>query len=167
VPIESRTSIHRARICRSALAEVVAIGQDARVPTGEQESRQRFRDWYGRDYDGVLVTIERSVIDGDYGANGYTTRAQADDIAARLGLDREMRVLDIGTGRGWPALYFAQTRGCEVVACDVPVEGLEVGRRRAVRDGLDHLVRFVAASGDALPLRNASFNAIVHTDTLC
>jgi SAM-dependent methyltransferase len=136
-------------------------------PTGEQESRQRFRDWYGRDYDDVLVEIEREVIGGDYGANGYTTRAQVDDIAVRLGLGRGTRVLDIGTGRGWPALYFAATLGCEVVGCDVPVEGLRVGTRRARRDGLDHLVRFVAASGDALPLRNAAFDAVVHTDTLC
>jgi len=135
--------------------------------TGEQESRQRFRDWYGREYDGVFVAIEREVIGGDYGANGYTTRAQVDDIAVRLGLDRGTRVLDIGTGRGWPALYFAQTRGCEVIACDVPIEGLQVGTRRAIRDGLDDLVHFVAASGDALPLREASFDAIVHTDTLC
>ena len=48
-------------------------------PTGEQESRQVFREWYGREYEGVYVEIERAVIDGDYGANGYTTRAQVDD----------------------------------------------------------------------------------------
>jgi len=135
-------------------------------PTGEQESRQRFRDWYGRE-DDVFTEIEREVIGSDYGANGYTTRAQADDIAARLQIGRRTRVLDIGSGRGWPALYFAATLGCEVIACDVPVEGLRVGTGRARRDGLDHLVRFVAASGDALPLRAASFDAIAHTDTLC
>jgi cyclopropane fatty-acyl-phospholipid synthase-like methyltransferase len=136
-------------------------------PTGEQESRERFRESYARDYEGVYVTIEREVIDSDYGANGYTTRSQVDDIARRLGLDHRMSVLDIGTGRGWPALYLAQTYGCRVVACDVPVEGLKVGNRRAVRDRLDDLVRFVAASGDALPLKAAAFDAIVHTDTLC
>ena len=136
------------------------------APTGEQESRQRFRDWYLRD-DEVFAKIEREVIGSDYGANGYTTRAQADDIAARLGLDPRARVLDIGTGRGWPALYFSAVSGCEVVACDVPVEGLRVGLLRGRRDGLDRLIRFVAASGDALPLRRASFDAIVHTDTLC
>ena len=136
------------------------------MPTGEQESRQRFRDWYLRD-DDVLMEIEREVIGSDYGVDGYTTRAQADALAARLGLHRGTRVLDIGTGRGWPALYFAAEFGCEVVACDVPVEGLAVGARRRRRDGLGQLVRFVAASGDALPLRSASFDAIVHTDTLC
>ena len=136
-------------------------------PTGEHESRQVFREWYGREYEGVFVEIEREVIDGDYGANGYTTRAQVDDIAARLRLGAGTRVLDIGTGRGWPALYFAATRRCEVVACDVPVEGLTVGVRRARADGLDQRVRFVAASGDALPFCTPSFDAIVHTDTLC
>src|SRR5438105_10080488 len=136
-------------------------------PTGEQERPQVFREWYAREYRGVYLEIERHVIDGDYGANGYTTRAQVDDIAARLRLAEGMRVLDIGTGRGWPALYFAATRGCEVVACDVPVEGLSVGVRRAGADGLDQRVRFVAASGDALPFRTDSFAAIGHTDTFC
>src|SRR5207244_12348306 len=51
---------------------------------------------------------------------------------------------------GWPALYLAATRGCEIVACDVPVEGLTVGVRRAHADGLDPRVRFVAARRDAL-----------------
>ena len=64
-------------------------------PTGEHESRQVFREWYGREYEGVFVEIEREVIDGDYGANGYTTRAQVDDIAARLRLGAGTRVLDI------------------------------------------------------------------------
>ena len=76
-------------------------------------------------------------------------------------------MLDIGTGRGWPALCFAASFGCRVVACDVPIEGLEVGMRRARHDGLDRLGGFVAASGEALPLRQGSFEALVHTDTLC
>ena len=136
------------------------------MPTGEEESRQRIRDWYGLESD-VLVEIEREVIGGDNGANGYTTRAQVDDIAARLRLHGGTRVLDIGTGRGWPALCFAATFGCQVVACDVPIEGLDVGMRRARHDGLDRLVGFVVASGEALPLRQGSFEALVHTDTLC
>jgi SAM-dependent methyltransferase len=135
--------------------------------TGERESRQKFREWYGRERDDLLLEIERVVIGGDYGANGYTTRTQVDDIAARLGLSRGMRVLDIGTGRGWPALYLAATFRCEVVACDVPIEGLRCGADRARAEGLDDLVRFVVASGDALPLRAGAFDAIVHTDTLC
>jgi SAM-dependent methyltransferase len=145
----------------------MSFGREARMPTGEEETRQRFRDWYGREYGGVFAEIEREVIGADYGATGYTTRAQVDDIALRLGLRQGTRVLDIGTGRGWPAVYFAAAYGCDVVASDIPIEGLGVGRRRARRDDLDHLVRFVAASGDALPLAGEPFDAVVHTDTLC
>jgi ubiquinone/menaquinone biosynthesis C-methylase UbiE len=64
-------------------------------------------------------------------------------------------------------MYYATRFGCEVVACDVPIEGLQVGSARARRDNLDNHVRFVAASGDGLPFRAGSFDAIVHTDTLC
>jgi hypothetical protein len=44
--------------------------------------------------------IERRVIGGDWGANGYTTMAQADALAAGLGLTSGDRLLDLGTGRG-------------------------------------------------------------------
>ena len=45
------------------------------MPTGEQESRQRIRDWYGLESD-VLVEIEREVIGGDNGAKRvHDTRA--------------------------------------------------------------------------------------------
>ena len=137
------------------------------MPTGEDQARERFRDWYGRGSDPLLTEIELAVIGADYGANGYPTRDQADLIASHLHLDAGMEVLDIGTGRGWPALYFAAQTGCRVVACDVPFEGLQRASDRARRDGLDDRACVVAASGDALPFRDASFDAIVHTDTLC
>lgn len=77
------------------------------------------------------------------------------------------RVLDIDTGRGWPALYLSAIYGCEVVASDVPIEGLKIGARRARRDEIDGQVRFAAARAEVLPFRDASFDAVVHTDTLC
>ena len=56
------------------------------VTREERDTRQRFRDRYGEDRTEVVLQIERAVIGGDWGANGYTTMAQADLLGAALGL---------------------------------------------------------------------------------
>jgi hypothetical protein len=52
--------------------------------------------------------------------------AQADTLASGLGLSAGDRLLDLGTGRGWPGLYLAARTGCRVVLADLPLDGLRV-----------------------------------------
>jgi cyclopropane fatty-acyl-phospholipid synthase-like methyltransferase len=77
------------------------------------------------------------------------------------------RLLDVGTGRGWPALYLAQQSGCSVVGTDLPLSALQKARARAVREDLGDRSAVVVASGGTLPFRRRSFDALVHTDVLC
>jgi hypothetical protein len=102
----------------------------------ELQARALFDQRYGAALPPVARQIERRVIGGDWGANGYTTRAQADTLADKLGLSAADRLLDIGTGRGWPGLYLAATSGCRVVLTDLPLEGLRVAADRAAAEGL-------------------------------
>jgi len=81
----------------------------------ELQARALFEQRYGVAAAPVARQLERRVIGGDWGANGYTTMAQADTLASRLGLSAADRLLDIGTGRGWPGLYLAARSGCRVV----------------------------------------------------
>ncbi|MGI8774857.1 MAG: class I SAM-dependent methyltransferase [Actinomycetota bacterium] len=132
----------------------------------EREKRAEFGERYSLDKSGVLDRIERAVIGAGWGANGYTTVAQADELADRLVLDASKRLLDIGTGQGWPGLYLAKKSGCEVVATDLPIEGL----RRAVMRIEQEQVRAlggVVCSARWLPFGARSFDAICHTDVLC
>lgn len=46
----------------------------------------------------VAARMERLVIGADFGADGYTTAEQAEELARRLGL----RLLDVGSGKGGP-----------------------------------------------------------------
>ena len=48
---------------------------------------------------------------------------------------------------------------------DIPKEGLAVARRRLRRDGING--RVIAASGDALPFRDHSFDAATSSDVMC
>ena len=111
--------------------------------------------------------IEQRVIGGDWGANGYTTMAQADILARGLGLSASDRLLDLGTGRGWPGLYLAARTGCRVVLADLPLEGLRVAANRAASEGLTARTGVVASAASGLPFRAGSFDAVIHTDVLC
>jgi len=137
------------------------------VTSKEQEARDRFADHYREERVDVVREIERRVIGGDWGANGYTTIAQADQLAEHLELSPGDLLLDVGAGRGWPGLYLAAVTGCSLLLADVPLEGLTVAAARIVTDRLDARAWCVNASAGHLPFVAATFDAVVHTDVLC
>ena len=126
-----------------------------------------FSQRYRRRGEQVMRAVEREVIGAAVGANGFTTIAQADALAQRLELRRGRRLLDVGSGRGWPGLYLARKTGCEVVASDVPVLALRSALSAARRQRLGRRSSFVVSSGTHLPFRTGTFDAVVHTDVLC
>jgi len=138
-----------------------------RETKAEQESRERFTARYRSAQNETTRRVEQAVIGGDWGANGYTTLAQADQLGRALGLEAASRLLDLGSGRGWPGLYLAQRSGCAAVLCDVPVDALLAGTARARAERLSTRVTAVVASARHLPLAPGAFDAIVHTDVLC
>lgn len=115
----------------------------------------------------LMREIERLVRGSDYGATSWTTRAQAEQTAARLGLAPGMRLLEVGTGSGWPALFLAMHSGCDAVLVDLPLSGLRIARSRANSDGIACRTGIVAADGAALPFPDGSFDCIHHADVLC
>jgi SAM-dependent methyltransferase len=133
----------------------------------EQEARHRFSNRYREERVEIVREIEQAVIGGDWGANGYTTTSQADELADLLDLGRNSMLLDVGAGRGWPGLYLAATTGCAAVLTDVPMDGLTVARTRSRHEDLDERAWFVNASARDLPFRASTFDAVVHTDVLC
>ena len=138
------------------------------MPTREElDTRQRFTGRYRENRTAVVEQIERAVIGGDWGANGYTTIGQADRLADALQLGPGDRLLDLGAGRGWPGLYLALGTGCRVVLTDVPPEGLRLAVLRAGAEHVAGRVAAVASTARSLPFRAGSFDAVVHTDVLC
>ena len=62
-------------------------------------------------------------------------RAATEAFATRLRLQDGMRLLDIGSGLGGPARYFARHHGCDVTGIDLTDEFVTVARSLARRLG--------------------------------
>lgn len=134
--------------------------------TGSDEDRiAEFDERYRIVGEPAMLRAEQRVIGADYGATSYTTRAQADRLAALHGLMPGMVLLDVGSGAGWPGVYLADTTGCRVVLSDLPLEGLRVASRRIERDGV--AAAAVAATGTALPFRDDVFDAVTSSEAFC
>jgi 2-polyprenyl-3-methyl-5-hydroxy-6-metoxy-1,4-benzoquinol methylase len=133
----------------------------------EAQARALFQERYRSTPSLLAGQIEQRVIGGDWGANGFTTMAQADTLARELDLSAGDRLLDLGTGRGWPGLYLAARTGSAVVLTDLPLEGLRLAANRATSEGLAARTGVVAAAASGLPFRAGSFDVVIHTDVLC
>jgi cyclopropane fatty-acyl-phospholipid synthase-like methyltransferase len=134
---------------------------------GCDEGVENARMTYAAGSHPVAREVERRTLGSDYGANGYATLAEVDELVRLLGLRPGRRLLDVGSGQGWPGLHLARRTGCDVVLTDVPFEGLATASARAAGDGTASRAWPLMARGEALPLRPASVDAVVHTDVLC
>lgn len=63
-------------------------------------------------------------------------------IAAKLLLDRDQTVLEVGSGWGGMAMYLAEAAGADVTGITLSEEQLRVSRERAAKRGLKESVRF-------------------------
>jgi cyclopropane fatty-acyl-phospholipid synthase-like methyltransferase len=133
----------------------------------ERQALSQFGERYALPGSRVAAEIEQRVIGAVWGANGYTTLEQADQLTLRLELGPGQVLLDVGTGRGWPGLYIGVSSGCTVVGSDLPLDALKSAAARARREGISERVGLAVAGGAAQPFRAESFDAVVHTDVLC
>ncbi len=86
-------------------------------------------------------------------------RPQTVAFAEVLGLSPGMAVLDIGSGLGGPARYFAEACGCDVTGLDLTPDFVALAGELTRRTGLDAGVRFVVGSGLDMPFEAQSFDA--------
>ena len=108
--------------------------------------------------------IESRVIGADYGATSYTTIAQAERLLEVLELNSGTRLLDVGSGAGWPGIYLARRSlpgGAHRPGAFRVTGGCEAdGRGARLRSGR-------SGSGSPLPFRDSVFDAVTSSDVLC
>ena len=76
-------------------------------------------------------------------------------------IDRDSRVLEIGSGVGITSCYLAKEVGCKVVAIDISSEMLRRAKERIRRKGVMDRVELVVADAQELPFMDNSFDAVI------
>ncbi len=80
------------------------------------------------------------------------------ELAAGMELAPGMRILDVGSGIGGPARYFAAEHQCKVTGVDLTQEFVQVARSLTQRTKLHHLVEFVQGSALDLTFKPETFD---------
>jgi cyclopropane fatty-acyl-phospholipid synthase-like methyltransferase len=88
-----------------------------------------------------------------------TSREKLLDLGRRLGLGPESRVLDVASGRGGPALLFAQEFGCHVHGIEIAPEFHAVAVERAAEAGLEARVSSELRNGASASLEPEAYDA--------
>lgn len=94
------------------------------------------------------------------------SRRTVEHMAAKLKLDANSKVLDIGAGYGGAARYLARTFGCKVVALNLSEKENERDRQMNKEQGLDHLIEVVDASFESVPAEDNSFDVVWSQDAI-
>jgi ubiquinone/menaquinone biosynthesis C-methylase UbiE len=120
-------------------------------------------------------SLETALLDGLRQSGKNPDRIDPDDLAAvdefhiggrqatvefadQLGLRPGMELLDIGSGIGGPARYFAHRRQCRVTGIDLTDEYVRVAGALSKRAGLMDSLKFVQGSALSLPFPAGSFD---------
>jgi SAM-dependent methyltransferase len=85
----------------------------------------------------------------------------------QLALGPDSQVLDIGSGIGGPARYFAKRYGCRVTGVDLSRFNHRIAVERSREAGLDRLLNFVHGDAMTVPLADESFTHVFGCETLC
>jgi ubiquinone/menaquinone biosynthesis C-methylase UbiE len=80
------------------------------------------------------------------------------ELAKNLGFGKDMKLLDIGSGIGGPARYFAEALGCRVTGIDLTDDFVQAANGLTARCGLADRASFRQASALALPFAAESFD---------
>lgn len=85
-------------------------------------------------------------------------REATEAIAARMGLRPGMRLLDVGSGIGGPARYFASAHDCKVSGIDLTPEYVRTATTLSKLVGLSEKVNFQEGSALKMPFGNKEFD---------
>jgi cyclopropane fatty-acyl-phospholipid synthase-like methyltransferase len=133
----------------------------------QRESEDFFYGAYRAANEGVLAKIRRETYGEDLGQFSWITADELRKFFRKLELDAGSHVLDMACGSGGPALFTAQSIGCQVTGLDIDENGIDAAREMAQACGLQGRVNFEQRdASQPLPFPNASFDAIISIDAM-
>ncbi len=112
------------------------------------------------DLSGLKIRQRTAWASGDYAVIGTTLQLVGELLAEACDLRWDENVLDVAAGNGNATLAAAR-RGCKVISTDYVSSLLDRGAKRANAEDLD--VEFQIADAEALPFKDATFDAVLST----
>lgn len=103
---------------------------------------------------GQLTAVDLSAID-EFHIGGLDS---TQELAAHMDLKSGLHVLDVGSGIGGPARYFAAEHQCKVTGIDLTEEFVQVARNLTRRTKLDHLAEFTLGSALSMTFQEGTFD---------
>jgi SAM-dependent methyltransferase len=97
---------------------------------------------------------------GDFTRIAASMRESGEALVRTLGIERDLKVLDLGCGDGTTALPAAKL-GAEVLGVDIARNLVEAGNRRARLEGLGNLRFQEGDAADLTDLQDQSFDLVV------
>lgn len=82
------------------------------------------------------------------------------EIAQNAMLNKDSKVLEIGTSTGFTAIELAKLTKCEIVAIDVNQESLNEGKRRAKIESVDQYISFENQDAAKLSYTDETFDMV-------
>jgi ubiquinone/menaquinone biosynthesis C-methylase UbiE len=78
------------------------------------------------------------------------------------GLKKGMNILDVSSGRGTQAIFYAKTYQVNVTGIDISPEMIETARINAKKNGVDNVVKFMPGDSQNLPFEDNTFDAVIN-----
>jgi ubiquinone/menaquinone biosynthesis C-methylase UbiE len=124
-----------------------------------------YREFINQTYDEALLRAMDILEQNDF--YGIVAAKGLPFFAEKLALTPDSHLLDLGSGIGGPARFFAGTYGCKVTAIDLAEFNHRTAQQRTRAAGLEHLV--TCLQGDALevPFPEASFTHVFGCEAWC
>lgn len=82
------------------------------------------------------------------------------EIVNRTFLDRESRVLEVGTSTGFTAIEISKLVKCKITSIDINQMSLKEAEERALEEGFDN-INFLKADVNELPFEDGEFDVII------
>lgn len=97
----------------------------------------------------------------DIGQQSFCTLPYFDEMVHRVRITAGMRVLDVGSGTGGPALYIAGRAGCRIDGVEINEVGVEVARGLAAGAGVGDRLSFHRGDAMSMPFPDGTFDAAI------
>jgi ubiquinone/menaquinone biosynthesis C-methylase UbiE len=82
------------------------------------------------------------------------------ELVNRTCLDRQSKVLEIGTSTGFTAIEISKLVPCNITSIDINKISLEEAKKRAIEEGLTN-INFVNGDVISLPFKDQSFDLVI------